>query len=66
LRSEVEKDETLRRRIENIFDVLLPNSALQERELNVMTFLNKYGVSFIDWIYNAVDLRDKGHRILEI
>ena len=66
LRSEVRKDETMRRRIDGIFDTLLPNGVLQERELSVVTFLNKYGMSFIDWICNAVDLSDKDHRILEI
>ena len=66
LRAEVQKDETMRRRIDNIFDALLPNGVLQERELNVVTFLNKYGTSFIDWMYDAVDLTDKGHRVVEI
>ena len=56
----------MRRRIDNIFDALLPNGVLQERELNVVTFLNKYGTSFIDWMYDAVDLTDKGHRVVEI
>jgi len=66
LRSEVQKDETMRRRIDNIFDSLLPNGVLQERELNVATFLNKYGPAFIDWVYESIDLSDKGHRIIEI
>ncbi|MFL6375116.1 MAG: bacillithiol biosynthesis cysteine-adding enzyme BshC [Pyrinomonadaceae bacterium] len=66
LRSEMQKDETMRRRIDNLFDSLLPNGVLQERELNVVTFLNKYGPAFTDWIYNALDLTDKGHRIVEI
>lgn len=66
LRSEVQKDETARRRIDNIFDALLPNGVLQERELNVVTFLNKYGPGFINWIYDAIDLNDKSHRVVEI
>jgi uncharacterized protein YllA (UPF0747 family) len=66
LRSEVQKDETMRRRIDNLFDALLPHGALQERELNVVTFLNKYGPGFIDWIYDAVDLSDKDHRIIKL
>ena len=66
LRSELQNDETMRRRIDNIFDSLLPDGALQERELNIVTFLNKYGPRFIDWMYDAVDLSDKSHRIIEL
>lgn len=66
LRSEIQKDETTRRRIENIFDALLPKGVLQERQLNVVTFLNKYGPGFVEWLYDAVDLDDKEHRVIEI
>ena len=44
------------RRIENLFTAVMPEGRLQERELNVFSFLNKYGPNFIDWIYDAVDL----------
>jgi bacillithiol biosynthesis cysteine-adding enzyme BshC len=66
LRSEVQKDEAMRRRIDNLFDALLPHGALQERELNVVTFINKYGPGFIDWMCDAVDLSDHDHRIIEL
>jgi bacillithiol biosynthesis cysteine-adding enzyme BshC len=66
LLSEVYKNETMRRRIDDIFNALLPHGVLQERELNMVTFLNNYGPGIIDWIYDAVDLNDRGHRILEI
>ena len=39
---------------------------LQERVLNVHSFLNKYGPHFVDWIYNAIDLDDKGHRVIRL
>jgi len=58
------KDETIHRRIENAFQSLLPHNALQERALNVATFLNSYGLNFIDWIYEAIDLDDKAHRVI--
>lgn len=58
------KDETIHRRIENAFESLLPHNALQERTLNVATFLNSYGLNFIDWIYDAIDLDDKAHRVI--
>jgi uncharacterized protein YllA (UPF0747 family) len=58
------KDETIRRRIENAFTALLPHNALQERTLNVAAFLNSHGFNFIDWIYDAIDLDDKAHRVI--
>jgi uncharacterized protein YllA (UPF0747 family) len=45
---------------------LMPNGHLQERSLNVNSFLNHYGEYFVDWIHQAIDLDDKGHRILSL
>lgn len=63
-RAQVRKDETIHRRIETVFETLLPHKHLQERTLNVLTFLDLYGLYFIDWIYDSIDLDDKGHRII--
>ena len=62
--AQIAKDETIHRRIETAFETLLPHKHLQERTLNVLTFLNLYGLYFIDWIYDAIDLDDKNHRII--
>ena len=63
-RAQIEKDDTINRRIETAFEFLLPHKHLQERTLNVLTFSNLYGHYFIDWIYDAIDLDDKKHRII--
>ncbi|MGI8788412.1 MAG: bacillithiol biosynthesis cysteine-adding enzyme BshC [Pyrinomonadaceae bacterium] len=63
-RAEILKNETIHRRIENLFNALLPNDALQERALNVATFINLYGANFIEWIYDATDSDEKEHQIL--
>lgn len=63
-KAQIEKDEIINRRIETLFEEILPHKALQERTINVMTFLNLYGFYFTDWIYDAIDLDDKGHRII--
>jgi len=62
--AQLRKDEMINRRIENAFAALLPHNALQERTLNVTAFLNSYGLNFIDWIYEAIDLDDKAHRVI--
>jgi uncharacterized protein YllA (UPF0747 family) len=58
------KDETVRRQILAMFEALVPNDVLQERTLNVTYFLNRYGDYFVDWMYRATDLDDRGHRIV--
>ena len=52
--------------IKAAFNALLPNGQLQERVINIHSFLNKYGPNFIDWLYEAVDLDDDGHRVIYI
>ncbi|HEV7699793.1 MAG TPA: bacillithiol biosynthesis cysteine-adding enzyme BshC [Pyrinomonadaceae bacterium] len=66
LLSQIQRDETMRRRIDDLFDNLLPNGALQERSLNVLTYLNKYGPGFIEWLYEAVEVNDKHHRVITL
>ncbi len=63
-REQFRRDSDVRRQVETLFTALLPNHHLQERSLNVLYFLDRYGLGFIDWIHRAVDLDDKGHRIV--
>ena len=61
---QLKKDETIDRRVESLFEALLPNGGLQERKLNITYFINRYGPRFIDWMYNAADLDDRSHRVI--
>ena len=58
------KDKVTGRQIETAFASLVPNKHLQERTINVNSFLNRHGLYLIDWVYQAIDLDDKGHRII--
>ena len=60
----IQLDEDLNRRLNSAFDSLLPNGHLQERTLNVVSFLDRYGPAFIDQVYASFDLEDKGHRLI--
>ncbi|MCU1290868.1 MAG: putative cysteine ligase BshC [Acidobacteria bacterium] len=62
--AEIRNDETANRQLANALTALLPHKHLQERTVNVTNYLNRYGLYFIDWIYEAIDLDDKGHRII--
>ncbi|MFN0279289.1 MAG: bacillithiol biosynthesis cysteine-adding enzyme BshC [Pyrinomonadaceae bacterium] len=64
--SALRKDEVIERQIRSAFNALLPKGQLQERTLNVNSFLNKYGSHFIDWVYEAIDLDKKDHHVVEL
>lgn len=66
LNAHLRNDATFRRRLNSVFATVLPNDGLQERTINVVSFLNKYGLNFIDWVYDAIDLDDREHRIIEL
>ncbi|MGE3953000.1 MAG: bacillithiol biosynthesis cysteine-adding enzyme BshC [Pyrinomonadaceae bacterium] len=59
-----ETDETINRRLKSLFAALLPHGHLQERTLSIVSFLDRFGSNFIDWVYESIDLDDKGHRVL--
>ena len=60
------KDDDLERRLNALFAELLPRGALQERTVNVFTYLNKFGPGFIDTVYASIDLESRGHRLISI
>lgn len=62
-RAEIFKHKTAKRRLDTLFTAILPKDALQERTLNVITFLNLYGDNFIDWLYEAIENEKSEHQI---
>lgn len=63
-RAEITKNQIVERRITTLFDAILPNDALQERTLSIVTFLNLCGLNFVEWIYDAVETDEINHQIL--
>ncbi|HBE81586.1 MAG TPA: hypothetical protein DDW24_02250, partial [Blastocatellia bacterium] len=45
---------------------ILPHEHLQERSLNILYFVDRFGTDFVDWIYDSIDLSDKGHRVVSL
>lgn len=66
LLARIRKDTDLDRQLKGLFASLLPNGELQERTLNVFVVLNKFGLGFIDWLYEATDVENKDHRIVDL
>ena len=45
---------------------IFPNSSLQERELNVIYFLNKYGLEFLRWLRSELVIDKFMHQVISI
>lgn len=60
------RNETAVRQIERAASGLLPGGSLQEREINVIYYMNKYGPDLIKWIAGELDIAAFKHQLLVI
>ncbi len=58
------RNETAVRQIERAVASVLPDGTLQERRVNVVYFLNKYGPEFLTWLAGEVDIAGFRHQVL--
>ncbi len=63
-RSQVARDEAANRQIEHAFDLLYPMKALQERHVNITSFIARHGFYFVDWIFDAIELESNEHQVV--
>ncbi len=64
--AEKRKHEATIRQLTKVQNVLFPNSNMQERELNFIYFVNKYGMDILKWIFNELNINKFEHQILEL
>jgi bacillithiol biosynthesis cysteine-adding enzyme BshC len=64
--AQLRKDKTSERQLREAMTALLPNGELQERVINVNSFLNKYGPYFIDLVYDSIEPDNKEHLLISI
>ncbi len=60
------KNESIVRQVNKIKSVLYPNMNLQERELNLYYFANKYGIGILKYIFNQLTINKFEHQIIEL
>ena len=60
------QDEFVLGSIKKVYASIFPGGNLQEREINIFSYLNKYGFEFLDDIGSAVRPLDFSHKFLEI
>ncbi|MDD5622646.1 MAG: bacillithiol biosynthesis cysteine-adding enzyme BshC [Actinomycetota bacterium] len=60
------QDELVVDTVKKIYTNIFPNGNLQEREINIFSYLNKYGFEFLNDIDSAIKPMDFSHKFLEI
>ena len=63
-RAHVARDEAVHRQLQHAFDLLYPHKSLQERHINVTSFIARHGLYFLDWIFDAIELETNDHSIV--
>lgn len=66
LKAAAKRNKTALQQLHKAVDNLFPQQKLQERVLNIVPFLMKYGDTLIDRIDRAVDIHEHHHRVLLI
>jgi len=64
--SHKKKSKQTRDRIYRLWHTMFPNRALQERSLNIMYFLARYGQDFLSFMYDKMDCEEKAHQIIHL
>ena len=60
------RNETVERHLESIGTSLFPEKKLQERVINITSFILRYGVGIIERLEQNLSLDTKQHQLLEI
>jgi uncharacterized protein YllA (UPF0747 family) len=60
------RNETAMRQIEKTANGLLPSGGLQEREINLLTYLDKYGPDLVGRLLTELDIELFKHQILTL
>ncbi len=58
------RNEVAVRQIEKAAQGLLPNGSLQERELSILNYLNKYGPDLVGWLVQKLEIDGFKHQVL--
>ncbi|MEJ2614500.1 MAG: bacillithiol biosynthesis cysteine-adding enzyme BshC [Ignavibacteriaceae bacterium] len=64
LEAQKKKHEIILRQIDKAINSLYPNSNLQERELNFIYFVHKYGLDIIKQIFNELEINKFKHQAI--
>lgn len=64
--AQARQNQTALRQIDRVSDSVFPLSSLQERKINLVYFLNKYGLEFVRWLHQAMEIDKFKHQVIFI
>jgi uncharacterized protein YllA (UPF0747 family) len=66
INAEARRNETLERQLDTVTNSLFPEKKLQERVINVTSFLIRYGLNFAARLEGELNLDSREHQVIEI
>ncbi|MBX7045227.1 MAG: bacillithiol biosynthesis cysteine-adding enzyme BshC [Ignavibacteria bacterium] len=63
--SYLNQNEIVTKQLNKILSVIFPEHSLQERSINIVYFLNKYGMDFIQHLKDNIDIERFEHQFIE-
>ncbi|MBM4161418.1 MAG: bacillithiol biosynthesis cysteine-adding enzyme BshC [Ignavibacteria bacterium] len=66
LAAQKRQHEAALRQLDKAMNLVFPQSNFQERELNVLYFLNKYGMEFLRWLYDELKIDAFKHQVITL
>ena len=66
VKGESRRDEVLERHLKTLINRLYPEHKLQERVVNVTSFLGRYGLNFVPMLDRALELDGAVHQVIEL
>lgn len=64
--SHKKKSQEVRDKIYKLWYSLCTNRKFQERSINISYFVSKYGIKFIDFLYNKIDCEESKHQLIKL
>jgi bacillithiol synthase len=64
--AEKRKYDTSIRQLTKVRNIIFPNNNIQEREINFIYFVNKYGMDILKWLFNELSINRFEHQVLEL
>jgi uncharacterized protein YllA (UPF0747 family) len=64
--AEARRNETLERQLDTVTNSIFPEKKLQERVINITSFLVRYGMGFIHLLERELDLDSREHQVIQI
>jgi uncharacterized protein YllA (UPF0747 family) len=60
------KEKTVTRQLKELYHMIYPNNKIQERSINIIYFINKYGIKIIKQLIDGLELNNFNHQLYKL